>query len=295
MSNNEMIKVTVSNGMQAVNARDLHAVLGVGRDFSNWIRSRIKKFGFVENVDYQSFAQIGEREIGATVRIDYALSLNMAKELAMIENNEKGRQVRRYFIECEEKLKSQQLIPQNYPDALRALADKVDENRRQQKLIEQKDKELDYKDHLITHANLEIKETQRNLSEHRRALFSERRENEELKKKVSYLDIIMGSDSLVTTTQIAKDYGMAAAAFNKLLNKFGIQYKVGTQWVLYAKYMYLGYTESVTFTYGRALNKKTKVSRTTKWTQKGIKFLYDTLKDGGIIPLVEQGVTSDNQ
>lgn len=98
---NELIKITEQNGKRAVNARELHQFLGVGKDFSSWIKERISKYGFIEDQDYSSFTEIGEREVGATVRKEYALSLDMAKELSMVENNEKGRQARKYFIECE--------------------------------------------------------------------------------------------------------------------------------------------------------------------------------------------------
>lgn len=66
------------------------------------IKDRIKSYDFIEGVDFQSFTEIVEREIGATKRIEYALSISMAKELSMIENNERGRQARKYFIACEE-------------------------------------------------------------------------------------------------------------------------------------------------------------------------------------------------
>ena len=66
------------------------------------IKDRIKSYDFIEGIDFQSFTEIVEREIGATKRIEYALSISMAKELSMIENNERGRQARKYFIACEE-------------------------------------------------------------------------------------------------------------------------------------------------------------------------------------------------
>lgn len=97
----EIIKIIEKDGKKVVNARELHAFLGVGKDFSSWIKERISKYDFVEGQDYCSFTEIGEREIGATVRKEYALSIDMAKELSMVENNERGREARRYFIECE--------------------------------------------------------------------------------------------------------------------------------------------------------------------------------------------------
>ena len=71
----------------------------------------------------------------------------------------------------------------------------------------------------------------------------------ELQPKADYVNQILKSTSSVKTTQIAKDYGMSARAFNKLLYELGIQYRVGDQWVLYAKYQACGYVRSVTYEY----------------------------------------------
>ncbi len=91
--------------VEAVNARDLHAFLGVGKDFSNWIKGRIQQYGFVEGRDYGVFAQTGENLEGGRPAKEYALSLDMAKELSMVERTERGRQARQYFIACEKKLR----------------------------------------------------------------------------------------------------------------------------------------------------------------------------------------------
>lgn len=99
---NELIPISENNGKRAVNARDLHAFLESKRDFSTWIKDRIKSYDFIEGIDFQSFHEIVEREVGATKRIEYAISISMAKELSMIENNERGKQARKYFIACEE-------------------------------------------------------------------------------------------------------------------------------------------------------------------------------------------------
>ncbi|WP_102830740.1 phage antirepressor KilAC domain-containing protein [Bartonella bovis] len=90
--------------VQTVNARDLHAFLEVGRDFTNWIKDRIKKYEFEEGKDYVlTLAKIGERQ--NVVLKEYHLTLSVAKELSMVENNKKGKQARQYFIECERKAK----------------------------------------------------------------------------------------------------------------------------------------------------------------------------------------------
>lgn len=108
----------------------------------------------------------------------------------------------------------------------------------------------------------------------------------ELKPKADYVDHILKSISSVKTTQIAKDYGMSARAFNKLLYELGIQYKVGDQWILYAKYQACGYVRSVTYEY-RHRDGRLDVRMCTEWTQKGRLFLYETLKREGYLPLME--------
>jgi len=100
--------------IQLVDARPLHQFLEVGKRFATWITGRIAEYGFQENQDYIAISQ--KREIGhGRGRTEYHITLDMAKELAMVERNEKGREVRRYFIECERRL----LQPQN---ALKSLA-----------------------------------------------------------------------------------------------------------------------------------------------------------------------------
>ena len=109
---------------------------------------------------------------------------------------------------------------------------------------------------------------------------------EDLTKKVSYLDLILASTNTVTITQIAQDYGMSGRAFNKLLNEQKVQYKVGTQWILYAKYKDKSYVSSETVHFeGSDGTQHTTLN--TKWTQKGRLFLYDLLKDLGIYPTIE--------
>ncbi|EJJ0582371.1 antA/AntB antirepressor family protein [Escherichia coli] len=92
------------------NARDLHAFLGVKKVFAAWITNRISEYEFIENQDYILLSNLGKQTSGrgGHNRKDYHLTLDTAKELAMVEHNEKGRQIRRYFIECEKKLRSMQ-------------------------------------------------------------------------------------------------------------------------------------------------------------------------------------------
>lgn len=111
--------------IQTVNARDLHAFLEAKKDFSNWIKDRIEQYGFAENLDFVVFAEIGENPSGGRPRREYAISLDMAKELAMVERNDKGKQARQYFIECERRTKQidaqPKIIDLNDPSMLRGL------------------------------------------------------------------------------------------------------------------------------------------------------------------------------
>ncbi|WP_375645242.1 antA/AntB antirepressor family protein [Bartonella sp. OC71QHHN] len=127
---NTLIKITEQTidqeTVQAVNARELYTFLEVNSNFRDWIKNRIKEYGFLENKDFISFAKIlakpnaslENKDVvsftknlvkpkGGRPSTEYHITLDMAKELSMVERNEKGRQARRYFIECEKKLKSQ--------------------------------------------------------------------------------------------------------------------------------------------------------------------------------------------
>ncbi|EPH5968107.1 antA/AntB antirepressor family protein [Escherichia coli] len=100
---------TISNETTLlVNARDLHTFLDVGKRFASWIVERIAEYGFVENQYFMIISQVREKIGRGRPAKDYHLTLDTAKELAMVERNEKGRQIRRYFIECEKKLRSMQ-------------------------------------------------------------------------------------------------------------------------------------------------------------------------------------------
>lgn len=107
----DLIKIQPQNiggqTIETVNARELHAFLESRQDFSTWIKNRIEQYSFAEGVDYLVHKFV-DNPLGGRPVIDYHVSIDMAKELAMVERNEKGRQARQYFIECERRLKQQQ-------------------------------------------------------------------------------------------------------------------------------------------------------------------------------------------
>ena len=109
----------------------------------------------------------------------------------------------------------------------------------------------------------------------------------ELKPKADYTDKILKSKNTMTATAIAKDYGMSAIELNKILHDLKIQYKQSGQWFLYEKYQRCGYTHSKTTEYIRR-DGSVGSNLNTEWTQKGRLFLYDKLKEHGIIPTIEK-------
>lgn len=111
----------------------------------------------------------------------------------------------------------------------------------------------------------------------------------EMKPKASYYDLILQSKDVVATTIIAKDYGMTAQAFNKLLKENSIQFKCNGTWVLYSKHTGNGYTATKTHTFVHESGEHGIIIR-TYWTQKGRVFLYNFLKEKGILPTIEKEV-----
>ncbi|MFN6755978.1 antA/AntB antirepressor family protein [Proteus mirabilis] len=107
--------------IQSVSSRKLHSFLKVGRDYTSWIKGRIKQYGFVENIDYIVVENLSSPKRGGTkfrrqFEHDYIVSLNMGKELSMVERNDQGKLARQYFIECEERLR--RAAPQEHKAAM---------------------------------------------------------------------------------------------------------------------------------------------------------------------------------
>jgi phage anti-repressor protein len=104
--NFEIIPINDQDGLRTVNARELHSFLAVGKVFAAWIRERIDQYGFEENRD---FFPVSEKSSGGRPRIEYHLTMDMAKELSMVERNHHGKLARQYFIACEKALVQAQM------------------------------------------------------------------------------------------------------------------------------------------------------------------------------------------
>jgi len=127
----ELIKINKSKlnekQFNTVNARELWEFLGSKQQFIDWMKNRIAKYGFLESQDFVSFHKFMKRgKAGATRVTEYHISIDMAKELAMVENNDRGRQIRRYFIDCEKKL--QTIAPKTYKEAVKDLLEQLEKN-----------------------------------------------------------------------------------------------------------------------------------------------------------------------
>lgn len=130
---NGLIKVYQNERQeQIVNARELFIGLrgkNTQTKFTDWISEKINKYGFIENVDFISFSQKNEK--GGRPTTEYALTLDTGKEIAMVENNENGRKIRRYFIEVEKRARAMFDIPKTLPEALRKAAELAEQLEQQ--------------------------------------------------------------------------------------------------------------------------------------------------------------------
>lgn len=238
---NELIKISTSSNDITLSGRELHEFLEVDSNYTTWFK-RMTEYGFSENED---FIPNLEESTGGRPSVDHILKLDMAKEIAMIQRSEKGKQARKYFLDVEKKWNSPEMIMKR---ALEIASKQVE--------------------------NLQLENKQKEQVIH------------ELQPKATYYDLILQNSTLLTITVIAKDYGMSGTALNDTLHELGIQYKQSGTWLLYAKYQDKGYTSSKTQNFNRGDGSQGSKLH-TYWTQKGRLFIYDLLKQDGILPLIE--------
>lgn len=141
------------------------------------------------------------------------------------------------------------------------------------------------KDELLDNPDLLLDVVSKLKEEKTLRLVAEQRVNE-LQPKADYYDNILNNQGLVTISKISKNYGMSAVEFNRLLHDLGIQFNQSGTWLLYSKHQAKGYTHIEPFDYTDA-NGNQQVKTRMKWTQKGHIFIYELLKNNGILPMIE--------
>ena len=200
----ELINVNYENERPTVMGRELHEALGVETRYNDWFK-RMSEYGFTENIDFYSI--LSKTSEGGRPSTDHQLTIDMAKEICMIQRSEKGKQFRQYFIEIENQW--------NTPEAVMARA------------LQMANQKLE-----------EIKNTNKQLET---TVAVQTQQISELKPKATYYDVILNCKDLVSATEIAKDYGKSAKWLNNLLHELGVQFKQGGIWLLYQNYAECGY------------------------------------------------------
>lgn len=270
---NELIKVTDSKvgagQAQTVNARELHAFLGSKVRFNDWIKKRIADFGFQDGFDFVRFElqagmkmaenggeiggvassqknvalqSMGYESSGQQGRIEYAITLDMAKELAMVERNAKGKQARQYFIECERRAKAVDPVAMlNDPAAMRGLL-------------------LSYSEKVIA---LEA-------------------ENRQIKPKADALDRIANTDGSFCIRDAAKNLQVQESRLRLLLCQRHWIYRrpMGTSWLAYSDKIQQGLMEHKV-TQGEKGDGSTWTSTQARITAKGMARLAEQISGAG--------------
>ena len=253
---NELIKITYQNDEPAVSARDLYEFLEVGADYRHWF-PRMCEYGFTTGQDFNPVKidrvqDEGGRMVNRTVD-DAILTLDMAKEICMLQRNEKGKRARQYFIQLEKDWNSSEKVMAR---ALRIADKKITELETDRLALE--------------------KENER-----------QRQEIADFQPMRQYLDTILSSTSTLATTQIAADYGLSAKQLNRILHEEGIQRNVNSQWILYRKHMGKGYTKSATLCIQHT-HRESETKLHTYWTQKGRVMIHNILTQRGILALMDR-------
>lgn len=246
---NELIKVNYETEQPTVSARDLHEKLNIETPFKKWI-DRMCEYGFEESKDF--WTKMSE-STGGRPSTEYELTIDMAKQICMIQRTPEGRECRQYFIDLEKAW--------NTPEQIMARA------------LRLADQSIESLKERCRFLGGQVEEQQKVI--------------EELQPKATYYDLILRCPDLVSTTEIAKDYGMSAAKLNKLLHDMKIQFKQSGVWFLYQKYAGFGYTKTKTHNYSDEYGVQHSKQH-MYWTQKGRLFLYGLLKEEGIVPMIEQ-------
>lgn len=270
----ELVKIIANEqGQQTVAGRELHRALKVKQEFTHWIKKQLGMVGVIEGEDYNviwykdddAFQDVVE--FNGNVKSmnrqgflqDYILTLDIAKEICMVvgaasrtneETRQLSKQVRKYFIKCEEIVK-----------------EKLFQQRLDQEVQKAKRDEI---------VKLPI------------AFYSDTLKQmlSELEGPKDYFDTVLPQKAY-RVSEVANDYGMSAQDLNKKLEELGIQYRKTSGWLLNEAYHGKGYTVLVIYA-TIPVDGEADLSPYMYWTLKGRLFIYEELKKVGILPLMER-------
>ena len=351
IQNQELIKIseTEINGIkvQTVNARDLHSFLESKQDFSTWIKNRIEKYDFIENQDFIVFHKKMENPQGGRPMLEYAITLDMAKELSMVERNEQGHLAVKYIdsvihnkintlnntynrpltmssVEIAELCdkehynvladirKMLSALGMSCPEFSGQYKDKSGKNNPCYYLPKREcmilvsgynvnlrakivDRWLELEDQvkapILPSTYIEALEALLASEKEKQILLIENKRQaellEEAQPKVTYHDLVLNCQDLMTITQISQDYPISNQKLNRILQEEGVQYKDKSGvWCVYAKHSSKGICQTLTHVYKDSKGVD-HAKLHLKWTQKGRLFIYDLLKSKGILPNIE--------
>lgn len=260
----ELIKIETNNGKQAVSGRELHRFLEVGRDFTTWMKQMIG-YGFTKDTDYVVYTENGENLQGGRPSQDYILSLDMAKQICMLQRSDKGMQARAYFIECEKKLQAAQVqaLPHDYLSALKALVTSEEAKQEAIAKVEAQNKTIGF-----------------------------------LKPKAEITDAFIERGHAVGFRDVAKELKVKENVLRRLLEDNRIAYRQGNRWKPYAKSMERGWmivkdvmtdrfsVPQALFTMeGKdAIRRLLQKEKETEYTTKTGKSLKAAMKSPGMLP-----------
>ena len=247
---NELITITTNEvGEPTVLGRELHEFLGVKTLYKDWF-PRMVEYGFTEGKDFNP----------------------LKNEQVRFEGN---REVARELTD--------HLLAIDMAKEI-CMIQRTEVGKQARQYFIQVEKDYNSPEKIMARA---LRIAEKELSTLRLETKVQAQQIAELQPKATYYDLILQCPSLLSVTEIAKDYGLSAKGLNKILHDNGIQYSQSGVWFLYSKYQDKGYTSTKTQNYNRPDG--TQGSRVhTYWTQKGRIFLYGVLKDLGYLPLVER-------
>lgn len=250
------------NGTLYVNATEMAKPFGENKRPAKWLRtssaeeyiSTVSEVQKCPSADLQRVTKGGTKQQGTWFQKDVAMEF--ARWLSPMFALWCNRRIEELLTRGRAEAAQSFPMPKTYAEALRLAAEQAEKVEAQRAELEQR----------------------------RQTIETQREQIRGLEARATYAETILRNKSTVTVTSIAQDYGMSAKRMNELLHELKIQFKNGTQWIVYSKYKAEGYVSSETV----AISDK--LSQTyTKWTQKGRLFLYGFLKSRGVLPLIERG------